>query len=616
MRKHQKAIFVSILFILSVCQYCTAAFFNRDNLGTTSAAFMKLPMGSRAAGMGEAYCAAYGNPDAVYWNPAGLSSIRDMQISAMHAVWFEDIFYDYLTFAYPGRKGVAAVSVNYLGMDPIAGYYNTGAASGEQYSPYDIIIIISGAKVINSNMCGINIKFIQSAIDDEKALAFAGDIGYMKGFMDDRLFFGCSLQNAGMGIKYREISEPLPLNIKSGICYSAVPERLSIYFDSNFPIDNSPSVHAGGEYNMRVAGMDCWLRTGYRTSTLNDLGVTSGLSFGGGLGLAGVVVDYAWVPYGSLGSTHRISFRYTFSGKTRRVPGEEKIEKEEVLELKKKCFLKGRQYFAEEKYPESIMEFKKILEIDTVHFQSIKYIERAETEIKKKDTPFFKIEKKKEKKAVPDKVVPVSIAEQEEEEIPEPLKKPGAAEENEGVPDKESPGEAEVIGDNADVYAETEMTEEKITEIIESGKTGKEEYYLDRGMGYYERKKYDKAIKEFKKTLKIDPENKEAVEYIAIAEKIDRDHKEEKKISDYLKKGKKEFSNKKYQKAKKEFYKILEINNRHTEAVQYIQEIDRAIKEAAEKQRQEDTAFDFLEGTNEPEKAPQQGIEVEDLPLY
>ena len=73
-------------------------------------------------------------------------------------------------------------------------------------------------------------------------------------------------------------------------------------------------IHLGFEYGGKIAGINLNSRLGYRfngnNTLISDLGALAGLSTGIGIGanLAGMEasLDYAWIPYGDLGNTHRI----------------------------------------------------------------------------------------------------------------------------------------------------------------------------------------------------------------------------------------------------------------------------------------------------------------------
>ena len=68
--------------------------FSGNDAGKAGAQFLKIGVGARAIGMGEAYGAVSNDANAVYWNPAGLNQLESKEVSFMHAVWLEAINYE------------------------------------------------------------------------------------------------------------------------------------------------------------------------------------------------------------------------------------------------------------------------------------------------------------------------------------------------------------------------------------------------------------------------------------------------------------------------------------------------------------------------------------------
>ncbi len=308
--------------LLTACLY--AGLFTEKNIGTTGAQMLKLSRGVRAMGMGDAYGGISDDISAMYYNPAGLNLIENYQLSAMHAIWFQNIFYNSLSLVLPTEIGVIGISMNYLGMDDIDKFYATGESAGGTYSPYDMLLYIAYANRLKGHKLGVNIKILQSVIADESAITVAADLGWLKNL--NKLRIGLSVQNIGPGIKFIKEPSPLPLNIKIGASYSDfLVKGLLVASDINFPIDNTPSFHIGSEYTRNIKKISLSARAGFKTTNIKALNLLSGLSLGGGITYSGLGIDYAWAPYGKLGDTHRFSITYNFPVRTRRTKEEEFI---------------------------------------------------------------------------------------------------------------------------------------------------------------------------------------------------------------------------------------------------------------------------------------------------
>src|ERR1700755_225493 len=65
--------------------------------------FLNIGAGARGLGMGNAQVASVKDATAGYWNPAGLTGVKDnINVSAMHAEYFAGIAkYEYLSVAAP-----------------------------------------------------------------------------------------------------------------------------------------------------------------------------------------------------------------------------------------------------------------------------------------------------------------------------------------------------------------------------------------------------------------------------------------------------------------------------------------------------------------------------------
>lgn len=312
-----------LLLLLSIlCLLFTSPVYSSDKTGTTGAQFLKIGVGARAVGMGEAFCGVADDINALYWNPAGLSNIGERQATAMYISWFQSMNYAYLAYGQPIRDwGVFAGGITYLSSGDIpkttvdsGGNY---VDEGTNFSAYDLAFTIGyGRKMAGDFSLGGAFKVISEKIESENATAFAVDIGGVyKGLrIKDRVVpVGIVIQNIGTGIKFISKADSLPINIKMGSSYPVefpqIKSSLTLAVDVNYPLDNDFNAHFGSEFWYK--GMVA-IRLGYKTDTIKEIDALSGLSIGGGFRYKGYGIDYAWVPYGDLGTTHRASLMVSF----------------------------------------------------------------------------------------------------------------------------------------------------------------------------------------------------------------------------------------------------------------------------------------------------------------
>jgi len=115
----------------------------------------------------------------------------------------------------------------------------------------------------------------------------------------DRFTLGVVAQNIGSKLG----SDPLPLTFKVGAASKL--RALTLAVDLTKPQDNEIYYCLGAEWWLRNV---LALRVGYKTN--QDIG--QGLTAGIGYKFGRICLDYAYVPYGDLGDTHRISLGMKF----------------------------------------------------------------------------------------------------------------------------------------------------------------------------------------------------------------------------------------------------------------------------------------------------------------
>ncbi|MBU4256860.1 MAG: PorV/PorQ family protein [Elusimicrobia bacterium] len=287
---------IFLLIIVSLGNYCLSY-----GQGTTGAQFLKLSYGARPSALGEAFVGVSDDINAVYWNPAGLANLKNPEASFNGALLYESIYYGSIQGAERLFQGTAAISFVYLGMDEMKGYDNAGNSISDYTADDKCLGVSYGRNLGDKTSLGGTIKIIKQSIEKEDTnSAFAMDIGGMY-TLDKKTKLGFVIQNFGTKIGFNE-KFSLPTTARLGIGYK-LNDNLLLLSDLNSPTDCTPSLHLGAEYTYDALAF----RLGVKTKGVNDLGWTAALSAGIGIKIKRITFDYAILPYGDLGLTHRVS---------------------------------------------------------------------------------------------------------------------------------------------------------------------------------------------------------------------------------------------------------------------------------------------------------------------
>lgn len=288
--------------------------FSADNTGTASGLFLKIPVGSRAIGLGGAYTSLADDVNSIYWNPAGLGFAKRNEIMFMHNDYIQDVRYEYLAYCCPFIDyGTFGFNLTYLDAGTFDRTYilnSTTEQFGGGFSANDLAFGISYGNLIYKRMAiGGTLKYIKSKIDNYSATAFAIDLGVQyKPASIVPMKFGFSLKNFGTKLKYQSEKEKLPLTAKLGYNMElGLIKGILLIPSMDLGVSNSSEFqfNIGSEL---VFVNNYFLRAGY--DSINDAG--SGVTLGAGIRLNNFTFDYAYVPFSDLGNSHNITFAYGF----------------------------------------------------------------------------------------------------------------------------------------------------------------------------------------------------------------------------------------------------------------------------------------------------------------
>jgi hypothetical protein len=300
-------------FILFLCG--TFLFLNnlKAGVGTTGGQFLKIGPSARALGMAGSFGAVSDDVYAIHFNPAGMTQVNKEEISMTYLKYFEDVNYGFIGYVKPSEKNFLGFGLTYLIVNNIEAR-SSDTTEYRLFNAKDIAFTFAYAKkglvssLPNLNL-GWNLRLITSEIDSNSAYTMSADIGayYVP---VEKLSLALVLQNISWGIKYKEETDMLPLNLKFAAGYK-VKENLLLASDIDaYLIDTKFYGSLGIEF---FPIKQLVLRTGYKYGyDTASLGSVVGLGAGLGFRIWNFGLDYAFVPFGELGDTHRVSFSIKF----------------------------------------------------------------------------------------------------------------------------------------------------------------------------------------------------------------------------------------------------------------------------------------------------------------
>ncbi len=274
--------------------------------GTSGFVFLRLGNGARASGMGEAFTAVVDDATSIYWNPAGLASVDDVELNFTHTEWLVDIRFEQISVVnemFGGAVGLGFTGLFYGDLDRYGDY--PSLTPDGTFNPYDFALSAGyGTDILPNLAVGAAAKLIHSKIDFESATSWAVDLGITHKSMIEGLTLAASLLNLGPQAKFVEekFYPPFQMRIGGAYLYTAgwLHGDLIAATDVVFPNDGDAKLHVGAEYNYERY---LSVRAGYKGNYY-----VQGLTMGLGLSYKNLRFDYAFMPieYG-LGDSHRFS---------------------------------------------------------------------------------------------------------------------------------------------------------------------------------------------------------------------------------------------------------------------------------------------------------------------
>lgn len=275
--------------------------------GSTGLTFLTLGVGGRSLGMGEASSASTGDPAALHYNPATLTTVGRTTLAFMHRSWIGGTNADHLAGAADFGAVSLGMTVYSVSVSDIEVRDTPGPATSTFTARNAALGITVGYEFSPGFSAGLSLKYLYEKILVEDASGTAADFGalYTTPF---GARIGASILNVGSMSELGSASSKLPRLFRGGASYSAPigesPLTVTGAADLLLPLgDGSSHVHLGGEALLYES---ISLRAGYQTG-YDARGFTAGAGFRKGI----IAVDYAFIPTKyDLGSTHAFSLSF------------------------------------------------------------------------------------------------------------------------------------------------------------------------------------------------------------------------------------------------------------------------------------------------------------------
>ena len=301
--------------------------------GRASFQFLKIGIGAHQTAVGEVAVATFRDVNGVFWNPALITGVQNVEASFSYNRWFAGMNY-YAGAAGVRWEGVGVLALSYggLGYGDIEEALVTSPSgssdtrTGSSFTGSDMVFGLSIAREFTENLSiGATVKYIREELWTYSEHLWAFDVGTYYDTKFKGIRFAMSAQNFAGSVKYISSGSQdvegydIPLLFRIGASIDLVSggdaflnagpdHRLMLGVETVNSNDYGERWHVGGEYSFRDF---ISLRGGYRFNY--DEG---NLSFGIGLQqkISDMMLklDYSYVSYEHLESPHRVTLTFAF----------------------------------------------------------------------------------------------------------------------------------------------------------------------------------------------------------------------------------------------------------------------------------------------------------------
>ncbi len=176
-----------------------------SRVGTAGAQFLKIGLGARYIGLGEASAAVVNDGYSMYWNPAGMSHVDRTEFSFTNVDWISDVSLNYVSLTKPmdfgGALGFAMTVMNVGKMEETTIYEPEG--TGDYFDATSYTIGVGYGRYFTDRFAlGMTIKYVSERISEARSGGVAIDFGTQFETGLNGLRMGMNIANLGPGLKF------------------------------------------------------------------------------------------------------------------------------------------------------------------------------------------------------------------------------------------------------------------------------------------------------------------------------------------------------------------------------------------------------------------------------
>ena len=319
-----------VLALLALPGLAHAQGVGSERVGTTGGTFLKIGVGARAVGMGEAFVAVANDPSTVYWNSAGVASLVRSEALVSHVEWPADIAYEHLTYIHPSKKLGGSLGFQFgllhTDIEETSEEHPFGTGQTFTYADWNAGVTY-GRRLTDRLLVGVGAKFVHedlgASVGGTSVNTWLVDIGsiYYLGISSVRIgmalnHFGPDFQGGGTFTSSTGEARPddnfsPPTTFRFGVAWEPIEKeepRLTTTLEFDQPSDNQLVAKGGLEYEFQRRFA---VRTGYNVNA-DEMKWSAGAGFYPTFGTTVGTFDYAFTDGGVLGAVHRLSLGARF----------------------------------------------------------------------------------------------------------------------------------------------------------------------------------------------------------------------------------------------------------------------------------------------------------------